>query len=62
MRQSERQRLSSVREHLLEAFRVRGCRGEQEGLKTRVSFISKPTGVTNSHGSALLWPWRMSST
>jgi hypothetical protein len=29
-------------------------------LKTRISFISKPTGVTNSHGSALILPWRMS--
>src|SRR5262249_7279503 len=27
------------------------------GIETRVSFISKPTGVINSHGSALIWPW-----
>ena len=40
MRQSECQRLSLVREHLLEAFRVRGCRGDQEGLKTRVFFLA----------------------
>jgi hypothetical protein len=27
-----------------------------------VSFTSKPTGVTNSHGSALTWPSRTSLT